>query len=315
MRRPWLSWCMLLAAGALLAWIAFWEEPRSTALTALDVATPAWPQDVAPVRVVFLSDIHVDGAHMPAERVARVARAVSLLDADVILLGGDYIGGMGWGAGPSGSARARRSASETGRDEAALAALGGLRARFGVFAALGNHDCWWDCQRMRAILEGAGITVLRNEARKIVRPGLGSFWIAGVADADVQSPDFQRMHEQIPAGAASLAVMHDAGLFDWEANLFPIQFAGHTHASQVRFPFVGAPVRMSRHTEDTADGFTIENDRTPPSGENACSQRALCLVERRGVPYDLLEALSISLRKNETEISASSAKYHSKPRS
>ncbi|MGH6949591.1 MAG: metallophosphoesterase [Vitreimonas sp.] len=260
-RRPWLSWCMMLAAGGLLAWVAFWEEPRSTSLTALSVETPAWPAGVAPVRVVFLSDIHVDGAHMPRERVARIAETASLLDPDIVLLGGDFIGGMGFGAGPSGSARIRRSAAENSRDERALAALGAMRARYGVFAAIGNHDCWWDCQRMRAILEAAGVTVLSNEAREIVRPGQASVWIAGVADADIQSPDFERVHAQIPEGAAALLVMHDAGLFDWEVNRFPVQFAGHTHAGQVRFPFIGAPARMSRHTEDTADGFTIEGGR------------------------------------------------------
>lgn len=260
-RPPWLSWCAVLLAGALLGWIAFWEEPRMTSLSALSVETPAWPEVAAPLRVAFISDIHVDGAHMPRERLARLAQTVSLLDPDVILLGGDYIGGMGFGAGPEGSARRARSAAETRRDEDALSALAGLRARFGVFAALGNHDCWWDCERMRAILEGAGIAVLSNEAREIARPGQSSFWIAGVADADVQSPDFRSVHAQIPEGAASLLVMHDAGLFDWEVNRFPVQFAGHTHAGQVRFPFIGAPVRMSRHTEDTADGFTIEDGR------------------------------------------------------
>ena len=260
-RRPWLSWCMLVAAAALLAWIAFWEEPRSTSLTTLSVETPAWPGDVAPVRVVFLSDIHVDGAHMPRQRVMRVAQAVSLLDPDIILLGGDYIGGMGFGAGPEGSARDRRGPKETRRDEAALAAFAAFRARYGVYAVIGNHDCWWDCARMRAILEAAGIAVLSNDAREIVRPGSASFWIAGAAEAEIQRPDFPRAAAQVPSGAASLLVMHDAGLFDWDTNHFPIQFAGHTHAGQVRFPLVGAPVRMSRHTEDTADGFTVENGR------------------------------------------------------
>lgn len=260
-RPPWLSWLALVAACGLLAWMAFWEEPRLTSLTTLSVATPAWPENVAPVRVVFLSDIHVDAAHMQRERVARVAQAVSLLNPDIILLGGDYIGGMGFGAGPEGSARRRRSAADNRRDEQALAAFAGFRARYGVYAVIGNHDCWWDCARMRAILEAAGVTVLSNEAREIARPGAASFWIAGAADADIQRPDFDRAAALIPAGAASLLVMHDAGLFDWDTNHFPIQFAGHTHAGQVRFPLIGAPVRMSRHTEDTADGFTMEDGR------------------------------------------------------
>jgi predicted MPP superfamily phosphohydrolase len=38
--------------------------------------------------------------------------------------------------------------------------------------------------------------------------------------------------------------------------------SGHTHAGQVRFPIIGSIARMSRHTEDTADGWFIKDDRT-----------------------------------------------------
>lgn len=260
-RMPWFSWAVVALAGAVLAWIAFWQEPRSTTLASLEVAAPAWPADVEPVRVVFLSDIHVDGAHTGRARVAALVQAVNLLEPDVILLGGDYIGGMLWQAGPMGAPRAKRSAVSTARDEAALAELSRLQARYGVFAVIGNHDCWWDCVRMREILEDAGIVVLSNEAREVARPGAHSFWIAGIADGQTQSPQFEQAASQVPEGAAVLMVMHNAGLFDWEQDRFPVQFAGHTHAGQVRFPLIGAPVRMSRHTEDTADGFTIENGR------------------------------------------------------
>jgi uncharacterized protein len=261
-RLPWVSWCIIVLAGAVLAWVAFWQEPRSTTLTALDVATPACPADVPAVRVVFVSDIHVDGAHTGRARVAALVQAVNLLDPDVILLGGDYVGGMLWQAGPMGAPRAKRSEASVQRDEAALAELAGLRARYGVFAVIGNHDCWWHCERMRRLLETAGIVVLSNEAREIMRPGLEPFWITGIADGQTQSPGFEQAASQIPDGGAVLLVMHNAGLFDWEEDVFPVQFAGHTHAGQVRFPLIGAPVRMSRHTEDTAaDGFTIEDGR------------------------------------------------------
>jgi hypothetical protein len=257
----WLGWVAALPSLALLAWVAFWQEPRLTSLTALDVASPAWPAEVPPVRVVLLTDIHVDGAHTGRARLAALVQAVNLLEPDVILLGGDYIGGMLWQAGPRGASRIKRSEASVRRDETALSELSQLRARDGVFAVIGNHDCWWSCARMRRLLEEAGIVVLSNEAHEVRRPSAPSFWIAGIADGQTQSPQFEQAASQAPHGAAVLMLMHNAGLFDWEQDRFPIQFAGHTHAGQVRFPLVGAPVRMSRHTEDTADGFTIEDGR------------------------------------------------------
>ncbi|ESQ75762.1 hypothetical protein [Asticcacaulis sp. AC402] len=45
----------------------------------------------------------------------------------------------------------------------------------------------------------------------------------------------------LPAGAATLTLTHNAG--------------------QVRLPLIGAPVRVVRHTEDTADGYEVINNR------------------------------------------------------
>jgi predicted MPP superfamily phosphohydrolase len=227
-------------AGGLLAFVAFWQEPESTTLTAIAAQSPAWPESAAPLRVVFLSDFHVDAAHMGASRIARIVAAVNMMAPDVVLLGGDYIGG------PTFLSRARRSPAANARDDTALGALVNLHARYGVFAVIGNHDCWWDCVHMRALLERDGVKVLSNSAEEVRREDGSSFWIAGMADKQTEAPDFAAISRSVPRDAPLLLVMHNPKLFDASGDRFPIQFAGHTHGGQVRFPLLGAPLQISR---------------------------------------------------------------------
>src|SRR6185436_11578476 len=56
-----------------------------------------------------------------------------------------------------------------------------LRAPFGVFAVLGNHDVWLNAARVRNSLENAGIPVLEDKAAAI-RGSRGQIWIVGVTD-------------------------------------------------------------------------------------------------------------------------------------
>ena len=42
--------------------------------------------------------------------------------------------------------------------------LARLKARFGVYAILGNHDWWYDIAGVRAALARVGIPVLENKA-------------------------------------------------------------------------------------------------------------------------------------------------------
>ncbi len=260
MRKRGIIWGILAIAAIWAAAVGFWFEPRSLTLTELDVQVPSWPANTAPLRVVLLSDLHIDEAHMTPERVRDIARRVKALNPDVVLLAGDYIGGNVFKGRKEFGARPMRSAKEIALDEEGLRTLGAFEARYGTYAIMGNHDCWWDCDTVRQVLATTPVHFLENQAARIERPE-GDVWIAGIEDGQTQTPDFPATAAQIPPGAATLTLTHNPGLFDWESDHAPILLAGHTHAGQVRLPLIGSIVQVSRHTEDTADGFEVINGR------------------------------------------------------
>jgi uncharacterized protein len=251
---------LLALIGAWPAYRAFWGEPQEFTVRRFDVQSPRWPASAPPMRIALLSDIHVDGFHMSPARVRRIAARVAALEPDIVVLAGDYVGGHGIRSGPEFGARAQRSARENALDDEGLRALGAFTAPLGVYAVMGNHDCWWDCARVREIITGAGVTFLENRAVE-VRRGDTSFWIAGAEDGLTQEPDFAHALAAVPQGAPVIIAVHNPGLFDWNGNTAFLQLSGHSHAGQVRFPLIGAPVRMSRYTEETAAGGMIRGDR------------------------------------------------------
>ena len=56
--------------------------------------------------------------------------------------------------------------------------LGRLKARFGVYAVLGNHDHWTDAALITDLFRAEGMTVLINEGMHFELDG-DSIWLAG----------------------------------------------------------------------------------------------------------------------------------------
>ncbi len=257
-RRTKIVWGGVAAIGLICALVGFWFEPNSLTFLKLDVQTPHWPAKTAPVRIVLLSDIHVDHLHMTPTRVRDIVKRVNALHPDLILLAGDYIGGDFWNTGPVRGKRALRK--DNAFEEDGLRALDGFDAPLGTYAIMGNHDCWWSCERVREVLAETRVHLLENQNARIARPG-GDIWIVGIEDGQTQKPDFAVASAGVPEDAATIVLEHNPGLFDWPSNHLPLQMSGHTHAGQVRLPLIGGLASVSRHSEDTADGFQVVGDR------------------------------------------------------
>jgi uncharacterized protein len=203
-------------AAAGVATVAYSRivEPRWVDVEQIDLHISGLSERLAGKRIAHLSDIHLCDFTGP-EGLAEAIDIINGLAPDWIFLTGDYVGDHACDA------------------EGLVEPL--QRAQAPVYAILGNHDYWSDVRIVKAILEGAGVTVLRNTAIPIA----SDLWLAGVDDIWSGRPDLNATLQEIPPGVTTLLLVHEPDFFDLviqrEAPV-AVQFSGHSHGGQVRLP-------------------------------------------------------------------------------
>ena len=224
-------------------------EPFRVSLRRETLELEDLPPGLDGLTILHLSDLHLrKGDHGRAELIRRV----SDVEADIIAITGDFI--------------------ETDDDvDFCLRTIQGLRARYGIFGVLGNHDhmgdrhflhtifkCWQrsnDVQGLIRRLEGIGIKVLVNEGVPVRIDGQ-DLWVVGVDDP------YKRLHNVplalrgIPPEGYKLLLAHSPDVVDQigsdEVNLI---LCGHTHGGQIVFPLLGALVTRTRRRLRRAWGW------------------------------------------------------------
>ncbi len=276
-------------------------EAFHESVTPYTLTPPNWTPGLK-LRLAVLADLHVCDPWMSIQRLEQIVGQTNALDADAILLLGDFVVGHGLG---KYSARIDNSAW--------AAVLAKLQAPYGVHAVLGNHD-WWqslEVQRRRAgptpaglALNAVGIPVYENTAVRLQKDG-HAFWIAGLGDqwAFRTNGDEQRDEEILAPGSSHTGVddlpatmrritddapvilmVHEPDIFPDVSKRVSVTLAGHTHGGQVRF-FGYAPVVPSIYGSRYAYGHKIEDGRhLIVSGGLGCS----ALPVRFGSPPEIV---------------------------
>jgi hypothetical protein len=201
---------LTLGADAVLGW------PR---LRERVVRVEGLPPELDGYRIGQISDVHC-GPHVPERRVASWVARLNALDLDLVAVTGDLI--------THGSSHV----------EAVARALGGLRAKDGAFACMGNHDYFTDGEHLIRELERWGLTVLRNRGVVVERGG-ARLYVAGVDDTWTSRDDLARALRGRPEGAPTVLLAHDPELFpEAQARAVDLTLSGHTHGGQLGVPGV-----------------------------------------------------------------------------
>lgn len=221
----------------------FLLETESVSLTSADL-----PADIGQLRLVYLSDIHA-GSYFSPGRVEKLIHTVNRLNADLVLLGGDY-------------ASDSDGAVDFFRD------LPRINSRYGVFAVMGNHDRTipeGNLLQLKSAMISAGVTPLVNDVAS-VRIGSSNVYLAGIDDVDNGWPDINGVASQVRQedyviflahSPAVISEAHKANDMNGRSAWFDLGLFGHTHGGQIAL--VGRLLNISKVEPRYEEGWLVEN--------------------------------------------------------
>lgn len=218
---------VLLVLGLLLLiFLLTWPfiEPYLLEVETITLRSADLPASIGQLRVVYLSDIHL-GSGMTAQRVSDLINRINEMNADLVLLGGDY-------------------ASDSDGAIEFFRNMPRIHALYGVYAVPGNHDRTTpesNLNQLRAAMQRVGVTPLINAVVPI-RIGTDTIYLTGIDDVNNGHPALQDVAAQVRSEDYVIFLSHSPAVIpealaaeDRSRNLrwFDLGLFGHTHGGQI----------------------------------------------------------------------------------
>ena len=198
------------------AWLEVFRI-RRLLFSAYPIPIPGLPPALVGLRILHLTDPHIDVRWMPAWDELHDRLAAS--PPDLILITGDFV---------------ERKYDSRPAFPLLERFLGGLTARLGVWGILGNHDG----DVLALALADMNVRLLANERVTLQSVGgnLELIGVQGVSPFDLSSRFLATLEPKQP-GTLRLVMMHYPDLLERLVSLDgAVYFAGHTHGGQVCLP-------------------------------------------------------------------------------
>lgn len=199
-------------------WVFPVHLSRQLYLVENDVTSEKLPRALHGLKIAYASDIHF-GALLKEERVIDLAERLNALEADIILLGGDY-----------------------GEDAAHtlefFRLLPPLKAKLAVCGVIGNHDrAEATAEELIDAMETCGITPLVNSTLTLEMDGK-KLCICATDDLSHGDPVFNEVKEQVFGADYVIYAPHspdalEAAREEDADGFYDLVVCGHTHGGQV----------------------------------------------------------------------------------
>jgi uncharacterized protein len=221
-----------------LALYSYYIGARDFVAVEETLAIPNWSSSLDGFRVLAISDIHSGSNYVSEGRLQFMVEQANAQNADIIVLLGDYVS-----ESKLDRQRLNLPDGETGSElrmpvEVFSPIFGGLRAKYGVFAVIGNHDNWHNGRKIATELERNRIKVLENEVAEIP-VGNETVRIWGIEDLwknrRVPTEPFTRLADK----RNLIAITHNPDSLLQTPAGFSLMLAGHSHGGQFNWPFLG----------------------------------------------------------------------------
>src|SRR5437868_29217 len=194
------------------------------------IALARLPKAFEGFRIVQLSDFHIS-PFITADQIRRCVTIANGLKADLVALTGDYL------------------ADDPAAEGEVVHALAGLRASYGVFGCLGNHEFYTETEdSITRLFAAAGIRILRQERASIQSHGE----VLNLIGVDYQQRRFSRDHDGhlvdrylegseklVMPDMVNILLSHNPNSFDRAAESgIDLTLAGHSHGGQLALSFI-----------------------------------------------------------------------------
>ena len=200
-------------------------EPNWIDIHTVKLKLPHLASEFNRYRIVQISDLHTDKL-MRGKRLRYIFRLVNQQKPDLIAMTGDFV------------TEYRQKFIPDLEKSLEL-----LKPKDKTVAVLGNHDYLANPQAIRKALIANGILDLNNSIYSIKR-GNATFNITGVDDILLGKPRLDLVLQKLPSEGAAIILAHEPDFADTSAatGKFDLQLSGHSHAGQIRLPFLKPPV-------------------------------------------------------------------------
>jgi uncharacterized protein len=204
-----------------------WNQYFTVDFTTLTLRFPDLPPEWEGLTILHLSDLHFMGSPS-REYFARVfEECMSEGVPDLLLFTGDLID------------------TET-HHEWIAPLLSQLKWKLGAFAILGNHDWWYDFDRVRRILKELDFREIGNRWERFDVKGVPMTLIGHEGPWFRPPPDLT----DCPPGGFRVCLSHSPDNIQWcRRHQVRLMLAGHNHGGQIRLPLFGSlfvPSKYSR---------------------------------------------------------------------
>lgn len=240
-RAKWAVGATLCTIVATVLIVGVVDTRKALTVKNVEILSARLPQAFDGYRIAFFSDLHLGSLTSADAMCSRLVEKVNALDADLVVFGGDLI-----------NVRYDELSPELAE------ILGGLKARDGVVAVLGNHDTGVYVRDTLALpieentrqlverIEKMGWRVVNDDTEYIVR-GCDTLTLTGVGfsrellehrhSADVaESLDLQPIYEGVPGDKFNITLSHMPQLWRKVSALGygDLVLSGHVHAMQIK---------------------------------------------------------------------------------
>lgn len=218
--------------GIVLLWWGAAVETRRLALTHLTVRTSAMMPGTTPLKLLHISDIHLERLTAREEALLALAREAK---PDLIVITGDFLN-LSYNSDQLAKTQIAHLLEE-------------LEAPYGVYATLGSPPVDLRAE-IAPVLKTLSLELLRDEWRAVEIDGDRCIVLMGVDcthHLEQDAAQLAKVAATAPNGVPRILLYHSPELMPEAVDLgIDLYLCGHTHGGQVRLPGVGPILTSSQ---------------------------------------------------------------------